>query len=209
MASQVEIVNNALVEIGEATITSIDQSTRAARTAKRVWDNVRREMLTRYRWIFARKRAVLAPDATAPTFGFTAQFTVPEDFLSLIGIYDSAEDQRNLTTTRQAYDREGDKILWDGTTLYIFYVANITDTARFDPLFESALVYKLAMRMAYDLSTGTGKLDDLKQMFSEAIKTAKLSNAIQRSPEVIMASEWVDGRHYDNNGPFRAGPILT
>lgn len=208
MSSQVEIVNNALVEIGEATITSIDQNTRAARAAKRVWNNVRREMLARYRWNFARKRAVLAPDATAPAFGWTAQFTVPNDFLVLIGVYDSLEDQRSLTATRQAYDREGDKILWDGTALYILYVADITDTGQFDPLFESALVYKLAMRLAYDLSTGDGKATSLQNLFSEAIKTAKMSNAIQRSPELIISSEWVDSRDYDNSGPFRAGPIL-
>lgn len=209
MASQVEIVNNALVEIGEATITSIEQATRAARAAKRVWDNVRREMLTHYRWNFARKRAVLAPDATAPAFGYEAQFTVPSDFLALIGIYDSTEDQRQLTSTRQAYDREGDKILWDGTALYIFYVADITDTAKFDPLFESALVYKLAMRLAYDLSTGDGKAEGLKTMFSEAISSAKFSNAIQRTPEIIVASSWLDSRNFDNNGPFRLGPVLT
>lgn len=207
MASQVEIVNNALVEIGEATITSIDQNTRAARAAKRVWDNVRREMITRYRWNFAKKRAVLAPDTATPAFGYTNQFTVPTDFLQLIGVYDSVEDQRQLTTSRQAYAMEGNKILWDGTALYIFYVANITDTGQFDPLFESALVYKLALRLAYDLSTGDGRTDTLQAFFSEAIKTAKFSNAIQNTPEVIQASEWVDSRAYDNQGPFRAGPI--
>ena len=208
MASQVEIVNNALVEIGEATITSIDQNTRAARTAKRVWDNVRREMLTRYRWNFAKKRATLAADVTAPAFGYTHAFTVPTDFLQLIGVYDSAEDQRQLTATRQAYASEGRKILYDGTALSIFYVADITDTAQFDPLFESALVYKLALRLAYDLSTGTGRSEAIQGFFTEAIKTAKFSNAIQNTPEVIQASEWVDSRFYGTTGPFRAGPIL-
>lgn len=209
MASQVEIVNNALVEIGEATITSIDQSTRAARAAKRVWENIRREMLTRYRWNFAKKRAVLAPDVATPVMGYTNQFTVPDDFLALIGVYDSSEDQRQLTTTRQAYASEGNKILWDGTALYIFYIANITDTGSFDPLFESALIYKLALRLAYDLSTGTGRLKDLEGFFTEAIKAAKFSNAIQNTPEVIQASDWVDSRFYGTTGPWRAGPILV
>jgi hypothetical protein len=207
MSSQVEIVNNALVEIGEATIASITQGTRAARAANRVWDNVRRGMLTRYRWNFAKRRAVLAPDVDTPAFGYINQFTPPDDFLQLIGIYDSAEDQRQLTTTRQAYSFENNKILWDGTALYIFYTANVTDTNTFDPAFEDALVYKLAMRLAYDLSTGTGRIEDLNAKFSESIRTAKFQNAIQNSPEVIQASDWVDSREY-SRGPYRAGPIL-
>lgn len=208
MASQVEIINNALVEIGEATITSVNQATRAARAANRVWDNVRRGMLKRYRWNFAKGRVTLAPDVDKPAFGYTNQFTVPDDFIQLIGIYDANEDQRQLTTTKQAYAHEGQKILWDGTALSIVYVKDITDTALFDPAFEDALVYKLAMRLAYDLSTGTGKLEDINAKFSESIRHAKFAHAIENSPEVIQASEWLDSRA-SGRGPFRAGPILT
>lgn len=209
MASQVEIVNNALVEIGEATITSIDQGTRAARAAKRVWHNIRREMLRRYRWNFAKKRATLAPDATAPAFGYTYAFTVPSDFLAMIGIYDGNEDLRNYTATGQPYNMEGRTILYNEATLYLTYIADITDTSQFDSLFESALVYKLALRLAYDLSTGTGRADSLQGFFTEAIKAAKFSNAIENAPEVFIASQWIDSRFTDGAGPFRAGPIET
>ena len=207
MSSQVEIVNNALVEIGEATITSLTQNTKAARVANRVWDNVRREMLTRYRWNFAKGRASLAADSTAPEFGYARQFPVPDDFLALIGIYDSAEDLRNYTATTQAYNMEGRNILSDATVLYVTYIRDISDTGQFDPLFESALVYKLAMRLAPDLTGGSERLSQISQLFTDAIKAAKFSNAIQNAPEIIMATEWLDSRWSDGRGPYRAGPV--
>ena len=207
MASQVEIVNNALVEIGEQTITSMTQGTKAARVANRVWDSVRRDMLVRYRWNFAKGRASLAADASAPEFGYQRKFPVPEDFLSLIGVYDSAEDLRNYTATTHPYNLEAGHVLSDETVLYITYIKNITDTAQFDPAFENALVYKLALRLAPDLTGGSERIKQLSELFGDAIRTAKFSNAIQNSPEVIQASTWVDARHMDSRGPFRAGPI--
>lgn len=206
--TDVGIVNSALVSIGEDTISSLTQNNRAARAANRIYEQQRDRLLMRYRWTFAMKRATLAKDATAPEFGFSARFLVPNDYLALVGVYDSAEDQRQYTARRESHKVEGQYILADAETLSIFYIRKVTNAAEFDPSFAEALAFQLAIKLAPTL-TNAAATEGLKELFSEALRQARFSNAIQSSPEVIQASEWLEARQqWAVTGPFRAGPIL-
>src|SRR5262245_52285113 len=85
MASVVNICNLALQKLGAGRIASLDENSREARSCANNYETTRDAELRRHFWNFARKRARLAADVTAPEFGFDSQFPLPADFLRLIG----------------------------------------------------------------------------------------------------------------------------
>jgi len=207
--SQVEIANGALTHCGEPSVTSLNQEGKAARLLKRNYDLVLKRVLTKYRWNFAKRRAELAADPTAPEFGFTHKHQVPSDFLQLIGLYDGQESQRNYSSSDTVYKVEGQYILCDMTPLKIFYIANITDPSQYDPAFVAVLEYYLATKIFYDLTKGTDRYTALVRERELAVREAKFSNAIQNTPEVVVASDWIDSRfeHGGGMGYYRIGPV--
>lgn len=207
MASQIQICNAALIHCGEATITSINESGKGARILKRVYDNVLDQALTDYRWNFAIERRELAADPTAPAFGFTYRFTVPEDMLQLVGVYDSQESNRNYTASEAVYKREGAYIMADDSPLKIIYVKRVTDPGQYSPEFVKYFSYLLATTIFYDLTKGAERYNALVQGREQAAKQAKFKGAIQNTPEVIVASQWIDSRFSDNY-PYRIGPVI-
>ena len=205
--SEVEIVNSALIKLGERTISSLDEDRKAARKAKRQYPRLRRKLLRSYRWNFAMTRsAALAPASPGPLFGFSFKFLVPVDTLRVIGVFDEQEPQQNYTTTTIPFKVEGRFIYCDLNPLEVYYLKDETNPAQFDPMFEEVLASALAVDLAYDLSSGLQRIEQVKAELRDAIKEARSSNAIEGTPEVILASDWFDSR-YDNDGPLRIGPI--
>ncbi len=203
--SEVEIVNSALIKIGESAIASLDAIQKAARVSKRQYPLMRRKLLRRARWNFAMKRQSLAPESTVPKFGFDNRFMLPSDALRVVGLFDENELQQNYTSNRDPWKVEGRFIYADGSELKIFYLADITDTAQFDPQFDECLAWLLASELAFDLTSGIQYANFAKEGFKDAFKEARLSDAIEGTPEFIEASEWVDSRV--GNFPLRIGPV--
>lgn len=210
-ASSTEICNNALFEIGDDPIQSLSETSKRARTCATVYPQKRRAMLMRYRWTFAKARAALMPDVATPAFGFTYQFQLPADCLAVIGLGDDRESLRNYTSSTEIYKIEGRKLLYTDSAVNIFYIKNVEDTSLFDPLFEEALVFDIAHRLCYALSTGLGRVGYIERSLKDAIKRARLANAIQETPEMITADEFLSARYSDigDEGDFRIGPIAT
>lgn len=204
--SETEIVNSALGHIGIPAIASIDDNGTAARAAKRQYPLKRDALIRRYRWNFAVTRVSLAPDGTKPAFGFENQFTVPADQLAIIGLFDEDELQRNYTSSTQPWKKEGDRILADGDLLKLFYIRRVTDPRQFDALFDDALGWFLAIDLGPKLSASKKMVELAAVGFKDAIKVAKLADAIEGTPEVIEMSTWLDSRL--SSGPLRAGPIV-
>ena len=97
MASKTEIANRALSKLGQPRVSNIDTTdTKPARIIRDMYDSVRDALLQSYPWNFAVKRVTLAPDATAPAWGWTFAYTPPADFLS---IYRVKFDTTSGTTT--------------------------------------------------------------------------------------------------------------
>jgi hypothetical protein len=204
--SEVDIVNSALVKIGEDTITSLTDDLRQARFANRQYPLKRAELLRSYRWNFAMRRASLAPDATTPLFGFENRFLLPFNCLRMVGLFDEAEMDRNYTSTKKPWKIEGRYVLANASSIKIFYIEDVTATGDFDPLFIEALAWLLAKDLAYALSTGPRMVQMTDASFRETMRQAKLADAIEGTPEVMEASEWVDSRYA--GGPHRIGPVV-
>lgn len=208
--SQIELANAALRACGQNSITSISQDDKGAREINRAWNLVRTSTLTKYRWNFAKKRDSLAADPDAPAFGFARRYAKPPDMLKLIGIGDDRETQRNYTSSDVIYKFEGGFILTDeNAPLNITYIRDITDPAEFDPDFAQVFQLSLAKDIYYALTKGVDRYKQILNDLAMAVRAAKFSHAIENTPEVIQASDWVDSR-FSDGGPYglRIGPVI-
>lgn len=208
-ASDVEIINNALIEIKEEVITARTANNKRARTADAIYDVHRKALLRRYRWNFAIKRTTLAATGIVPDFGFGAAFNLPADHIHFLGIYSASEPLQNYTSSEQQYKIEGGQVLSDGDSLEIFYIANIENTVMFDPSFDRMFILSLAKSFAYALGSSAERRAQIKLDYDEALADAKRASAFETQPEVIRSSEWLDAHDYgDYYRRLRIGPVV-
>lgn len=183
--SVIDLCNSALQRVGAATILSLEDDSREARACNVAYDSNRRAELRQRRWAFALKRAVLAPDATAPAFDFDNAFTMPSDCLRVL----------RPNTARLDWAIEGRKILTnDGTTLNLRYIADIEDAAQFDPAFYDLLTIALAIDICEPLTQSNTKKDYLDRQYSDALKAAAKSNAFEAGPADSPEDDWLVAR---------------
>ena len=144
--TELDIANRALIKLGEPTITSLDANSKSARAMNNVLDATRDSLLRENPWSFATKRVALSADVTDPVYEYDSSYRLPTDFLYLISIKDDVD-----------YRMEGDFIACDVSgTLYITYVARLTDVSRYDSsiteAWASLMAYEACMYIGADMS---------------------------------------------------------
>lgn len=198
MASQVEIVNRAIIKLGGETITSLADNKKSARVFSSLWDTVRKAELSRTYWNFATQRASLPALADAPDWGFAYAYQLPTDYLKLMQVNDifvapGLADYRQYDDS--PYAIEGQSIFTDfGAPLKIRYVKDITDTGLFHDLFVEALASKLAYEACYSVTQSREGQRQASDDYNKALKEARLSNAVERPPVGLPDDSWVLGR---------------
>lgn len=197
MASVVDICNLALSHLGDqANVSSIDppEASVQAELCKRFYPIARDFLLERHMWRFATKRQELAPLSIVSLPSWEYAFAVPSDMIRPVRLVhtDSTDDQ----------DAQSFIVEMAGTTQALFsnvdtprltYIARVTDTARFSPLFVSALGYFLAGYLAGPLLKGdAGRKEAVNlRRFGEtdlAMAVASDANSQDAKPEHVPAS---------------------
>lgn len=217
VATEEDLVNLALVRIGETTISDLDGSGRVPETAKVLYAQERDALLQSYNWRFAIEREQIDPeqsggeDITPTAAPFEKQYLLSDlsaTLLRPIGIYDENEPDRNYTSTKEPWKVEGQRILANVDPLDLVFIKQVTTVTEFDPMFTQALACKLAVNLAYALSTGLKRVNQLNDELIFTIRQARHIHAIQGSPEVIVASDWLDARGTDVSQRYRIGPVV-
>ena len=197
--SKVGIVNLALTRIGVKRISALSEDSVPAIAANGIWEYVFDEVLEAMDWAFAKTRVALAQNVTSPVSGYEYAYTLPADFLRLCrdkkndpAVYPSGGfanayvlDDTNLIIPRYGYVIEtlpdGTECLFinydnDDDDLFIKYIRRIADMAKLSGRFVSALAYKLAQTLAYQLTESTTKEKSMKKKYAEAIREAAALN---------------------------------
>lgn len=203
MPTTVDWANRALDKVGEKPITLLEDGTKVANLVKRMFAIVRDAELRKRRWSFSIKRKQLAADATAPAFGYGAQYTLPTDCLRVLTIasIDLGPDLSDYHGDGDSalYRIEGRKILYGaaGATaaaLPLRYIASIEDTTQWDACFGEAFACKLAMELAESLTGSDGKRQLAAAEYREALAEAQRANALELPPRQISDDSWVMAR---------------
>ena len=184
--SETSIANAALTLLGERRIDSLDGTSKTAKLLKERYSEVRDDTLRAHPWNFASKRASVAKDAVAPTWGFDNAYTLPSDLLRLLEVNNP---------TGEPYRVEGRKIITDlGSPLDIHYPSQVTDVLQMDVLFRQALSAALAADIAEAITGTSSKVQEVLGIYKQKLQSARTPDGQEDNPAVIEASEWLDAR---------------
>ncbi|MFN0043752.1 MAG: hypothetical protein ACKVSF_11145 [Alphaproteobacteria bacterium] len=188
MASQVGIVNAALIKLGEATITSLDENSKPARLANNVFEDLRDAVLQAHPWNFALARAELVADVAGPSWGHAYAYAlpaVPAYCLRVLAIENAAADWRV----------EGRRILTDeGAPLRILYLKQVTDPNEYSALFRECLAARLAAELAEPLKQSVSAAETMRAVYERKLAEARTADAQEGTPDSIEADAWILAR---------------
>ena len=177
MNSKVQIVNQALVVLGEAPLDIFPNGSKYSTIAATLWDSSLDAVLRSHPWNFAVKREILPELADPPKYDYSAAFNLPTDCLRILDV--ETDD----------YRVEGRTILADESSLSIRYIARIVDVTVYDSLFIEALSTYLAWRMAYSITKSEAVRDANWNAYKEIMGLARVVDAQEEpTPEFEESS---------------------
>jgi len=162
MASVVQICNSALNQLGASSITALTDDSKNARLCNERYTTIRDAVYRSHPWNCLIKRVQLAQDSDTPAWGFDYQYTLPADCLRILGIKDYNSD----------YKVEGRKLLISESSVYLIYLAQITDVNELDVLLRETISAHLAQDISYAITANL----QVSKLMAEKYQ-AKLSEA--------------------------------
>lgn len=216
MASAVEICNLALAHIGDrATVASIDppEGSAQAEHCARFYPIARDSLLELHDWGFATRRAQLALlTSDRPEWDYA--YGVPADALRILAVIpsDATDDFAEAIVTNgmpvvssmvgQPFAREIDStgrsvIYTDQEDAAARYVAFVTDTTKFSPLFVTTLSWHLASMLAGPVikgDVGAAEAKRCEAMAARWLGLAKTGDSQQRNVQPAHVPSWIGNR---------------
>lgn len=183
--SLISIYNAALVPLGaDRVLDPLEESDQAIK-CNEIFPDIRDDELSSHPWNFALERAQLARTTDTPLYDYTYEYQIPSDSLRVI----------EIETDEDAFEREGDRILTDVSTLYVQYIKQITDTNAFSPSFRAVLSARLQFELAGSLTShGTTYITMLYEIYQRKVKRAKAIDAQEGTPQALFADRAVNAR---------------
>jgi len=193
MATKLDIVNRALISLGNNTITSLDNLEPTALTMLEVYTITKNAELAAYRWNFALQREQLPALTQKPAFDYEYAYQLPSDFLRLERVVSNG--WRTNAAGHTPYVIEGDKILTDiEPPLQIRYLRKFEKDDLLPDLFIEVFALKLAIKACNKSAQDGQLLSMLYNEYNMALRTAKKANAIQLAPIELGEGEFIRSR---------------
>lgn len=182
-ASELDIINQALVLVGAKPIASLDEATNQAVAAKVFYQLSRDEVLRAHPWNFAIKRVHLSPLSVAPAYGYSSAFQLPADWL------------RTIEISSDEYNHEGGKLLCNDNGIDLRYVARVTDVTTYDSLFVTSLSCNIAAKLAPSIAGGTTMQQTMWQMYTAQLAHARAIDAQEEPAPTFESSRLLAERY--------------
>lgn len=177
--AKLEVVNNALVELGDEVLTSLSENKLSVTVANQVYDDVYEDLLGKAPWRFAMQKADLSRDTDTPLNEWTYQYTLPAQCLRILRVYPD-----------QAYEVYGLKLYAHAPSLAVDYVEKVSESY-LPPPFVRLLSLELAARMCMaitnDAQLKVSLQNDARMQFAAALS----SDAMQRPNKVLRTSPFI------------------
>lgn len=196
------VVNRAFYKIGggrnDLIISDIDDTDdENAVNAKRIYTQVRNEVLIQWPWSECREFADLGAVVTGiEQADWEHIFALPSNCLFVVAQID--EDSRAV---KFDYERRGLYLFTDeysnsdGDSAYIDYIKKVTDASEYSPALFEAIATKLAAELAPLYKTIPGKTESLKREFEYLVlPNAKAANQQEQYSDDEGSYTWRDAR---------------
>ncbi len=178
--SEIDIINRALIEIGDQRIASRTDNNNRARIMNDLYDGIRDELLRECPWNFATQRDTLSADPIAPVYEWATAFAIPADHLYMVS-----------TENNSAYRLEGNQILSNQeNSLKITYVRRVTDPTEFDTGFVELLIAKLAYKGAKNIAADLALEDRLFRDYNLVLIRSKKTDGQEDDPRKYATDDW-------------------
>jgi hypothetical protein len=168
--TSIDLASNALLLIGEETISSFTDDSTAALVAANLYELTFESLLTLHPWRFASKQATLSRLTDTPVTDWAYAYQLPADFMVAQHIDDATE----------MYQIYGDKLYSDNTTVILDYTFK-PDESFLPAYFAELLEYRLAAVFAIPITESATKGDYYAQLGERQLTKAKTIDS-QMSP---------------------------
>ena len=195
MASDVGIVNSALLKIGEKTITTFLEDNPTAAAANEQFDKLRDDLLRLHTWNFAIKRQKLAQSVVIPVSEFDFQYPIPADFLRIVEVHDNNSGFGRLRYQLEHEDTDGTVIVSSATEVWLKYVSKVTDPNLMSPDFREALAFMLARDFALTIAQSNRLHELMDRQFTRTLRRARSADGIEDYPPQFPSGSWADIRN--------------
>lgn len=178
MATDLGIVNSALIKLGVEIITALPGTTRQGALAYEQFDKLRDELLSEHYWNFAVKRETLTATVSTPEFEFAYEYQLPFDFLRMIA----------TQYEEDFYQIEDNKLYSNYSDIKIRYIAQVSDASKFSALFSELLSYKIAIDLCYILTQSNSLKNTLLGEYQVKLRDARSIDA-QENPSYNLTDD--------------------
>jgi hypothetical protein len=183
MASDVQICNMALTQLGARTITALtDQNSFEATICNLYFEDTTREVISEGQWTSTTRRASLAKTTNTPAFEYANEFQLPTNPFCL-KVFKASIDGLD-------YKIEGDKLVTDDSTVSILYAAYVTATGEYNDFLKDTISAKLSYKLAYPLTGDRNKVQDMFRIYQQALAT-NLAKDNQQGSSVRIRSDFL------------------
>lgn len=180
MASKLDIINQALVLLGENPVT--DLTSPSGIIADTVYTTTRNDLLSGHRWRFAVKKVALVAAAGSPVNEWTNHFTLPTDMLVLFRTYPNSQ-----------YEIFEDKLVTNNASVSVDYIFDPGEK-KYPDYFVKSLATLLSSEMALAI-TNDKKMSEMQHSKAQmAISSAKNKDSQGRPATAIQSRPYIDVR---------------
>lgn len=202
MPSETDCLNDSLMMIGAAKITSIDDGSTNANACKIFYPSLRDSLIRSHHWNFALTRVELALDVAAPEFGFAYAYTLPPDNLKVLDYGGAAPSTATFpyalwpgSRYRPYYKIESGKLLSNDGQAWILYLRRVTNPDEWDALFYQVVATQLASKLAAAIPKDMKKASELlSQAVNVLLPLALASDGQEGSTEPFVVDDLTWGR---------------
>lgn len=192
--SKIEIINRALLKLGEAPISSLNEAAFGS-SYEMIYQDVKKLLLSAYPWRFA--TTVKRLSRQDKMYGKRYVYPLPVDCLLLLKAGINLAD---VTGERLACPLDGYEIVEGGLVtdtpngIVVEYVKAMDNDEAFPPLFREALAAKLAAELSMRLKHALNFKQVFDNEFYNLICQAQLNNEIVKSAESLDDNSWIKVR---------------
>ena len=191
MASTVDICNSALNLLGASTISALTDDSKNARLCNQRYEPVRNRVFRGHAWNCLHKRVQLAQNSTAPVVEYSNAYALPSDCLRVLKIHTGSTDSIASTID---YKLEGRNIVTDEGTIYLIYIALITDPNEYDSYLREAVSHQLAADICYAITNNSALANNYMIRADERLREARFIDATENALDTVEANEFTDAR---------------
>ena len=191
MASTVDICNSALNLLGASTISALTDDSKNARLCNQRYEPVRNRVFRAHAWNCLHKRVQLAQNTTAPVVEYSYAYALPSDCLRVLKIHTGTNDSINSEID---YKLEGRNIVTNEGTVYLVYIALITDPNEYDTYLQESISHQLAADLAYAITNNATLANNYMTRADERLREARFIDATENALGTIESNEFTDAR---------------